>query len=202
MSIRDDVLAALRAESTDKFVRDSLFDRVPHVFNGDRKAFLQWKHLLARALEVDPACLMFVGSSALGISLNPNKGFKSFDDESDIDVGVISHYHFTVSWRYLRTQGHRRLHLDQKTISAWNEHVTRLIYWGTIATDKLLGILPFGAQWLKALSYMATIPPTVGREVNLRIYSDYESLRAYQELSAKKARDEILSLEVANAEIP
>lgn len=201
MSIRDDILATLRADPTDKFVRDSLFDRVPHVFGGNRKAYIHWKSLLAQSLEVDSACLSFVGSSALGISLNPNKGFKSFDDESDVDVGVISHYHFTVSWRYLRTQGHRRLHLDAKTISAWDEHVTRLIYWGTIATDKLLGILPFGAQWLKALSHMATVSPTVGREINLRIYADYESLRAYQELSARKARDEILSLEAKHAEI-
>lgn len=201
MSIRDDVLTVLRTEPTEKFVRESLFDRVPHVFNGDRNAFLFWKGTLARALEVDSACISFVGSAAIGISLNPNKGFKLFDDESDIDVGVISHYHFTISWRYLRTQGHRRLHLDTKTISAWDEHVSRLIYWGTIATDKLLGILPFGQQWLKALSLMSTISPTVGRDINLRIYADYESLRAYQELSAKKARDEILSKEVIIAKI-
>ncbi len=194
MSIRDDIIAALRSNSTDQFVREHLFDRIPHLFNGDRSAFVTWKDHLARALEVDAACLTFVGSSAIGVSLNPDKGFKMFDDDSDIDVGIISHYHFTVSWRYLRTQGHRRAHLGPKTVAAWDDHVSRLIYWGTIATDQLLGILPFGHQWLKALSTMSTMSPTVGRDIKLRIYSDYDSLRSYQQLSARRARDEILTM--------
>ena len=186
------MIAALGSLPVKEFLSQNLFDRVPYIFNGDRSSFVSWKTQLSHAIEVDPACITFVGSSALGVSLNPNKGFKLFDDESDIDVGVISSYHFTVSWRYLRTQSHRRLHVDSKTLAAWNDHADRLIYWGTIATDKLLGILPFGKQWLDALSQMSKATPTIGRDINLRIYNDYESLRAYQELSVKKARDEVL----------
>jgi hypothetical protein len=169
-----------------------MFDRVPHVFDGNRDVFLRWKKALSHAIDVDPACIALVGSSALGVSLNPAKGFKNFDHQSDIDVGVISHYHFTVAWRYLRTQGHRRLAVDQKTRAAWDEHVRRLIYWGTVATDRLLGILPFGKQWLDALTLMGQTEPTVGRDINLRIYSDYESLRAYQTMSVQRAREDCL----------
>ena len=202
MSIRDDILAALGKLPAEDFLSTYMFDRTPHVFDGNRDAFLAWKKALSRAIEVDPACIMFVGSAALGVSLNPSKGFKPFDDHSDIDVGVISHYHFTVAWRYLRTQGHRRMKVDHKTLVAWDEHVTRLIYWGTIATDKLLGILPFGKQWLDALSVMAGVAPAAGRDINLRIYSDYEALRAYQQLSVQHARDESIVKDQINAQIP
>lgn len=81
--------------------------------------------------------------------------------------------------------------LTKKTRNAWDEHVTRYIYWGTIATDKLLGVLPFGLAWLRATSAIAQLEPTKGRDVNLRIYADYEALRAYQTQSVKAARDSL-----------
>lgn len=195
-------MSAIEALSAADFISQYLFDRVPHVFGDERKSFLSWKGALAKAIEVDPACIILVGSSAVGISLNPSKGFRPFDSGSDVDVGVVSHYHFTVAWRFLRTQGHRRTHVDAKTRAAWDEHVTRYIYWGTIATDRLLGILPFGKQWLGALTTMAQISPTVARDINLRIYSDYESLRTYQILSAQRARDDILTKGGTDASIP
>jgi len=186
------VFTDLRELSPREFVSEYLFDRVPHLFSGDRKLYVEWKTKLANAIEVDPACIILVGSSAVGISLNPAKHFKRFDETSDIDVAVVSNYHFTVAWRFLRTQGHRRTHVDAKTRIAWDEHVRRFIYWGTIATDKLLGILPFGPQWLSAVTEMTRVTPTVGRDIKLRIYSDYESLRTYQVLSAQNAREDIL----------
>jgi hypothetical protein len=193
MSIRNQIISELSGLATPEFISEYLFDRVPYLFSDDRKTFLSWKNALAKAIEVDAACVTFVGSAALGISLNPAQGFKLFDDSSDVDIAVISSYHFTVAWRHLRTQGHRRTHVDARTRAAWDEHVRRYIYWGTIATDRLLGILPFGKQWLDALNKMAHIAPTIGRDINLRIYSDYESLRAYQLQSAQQAREEILT---------
>ena len=69
-------------------------------------------------------------------------------------------------------------------------HSTNYVYWGTIATDKLLGVLPFGQSWMDATTMIATVPPTEGRDVKFRIYNDFESLRSFQELSARKAREE------------
>jgi hypothetical protein len=168
-----------------------VFDSVPHVFAGDRVSYVGWKRALGQALDVDPACLTIVGSAAVGCSLNPVQNLKAFDLESDVDVAVISNYHFTVAWRYLRMNGTRRLQVDARTRIAWDEHVNKYIYWGTIATDKLLGVLPFGLEWLKATGGMASIEPTKGRDVNLRIYADYEALRAYQMMSVRNVRESL-----------
>lgn len=202
MTVREEILTALRSLSAAEFVSEYLFDRIPYLFANDRTGFVKWRTELAKDIEVDPACVSFVGSSAVGISLNPNKGFKAFDEKSDVDVAVISAFHFTVAWRFLRTHGHRRTHVDVRTRNAWNEHSTRFIYWGTIATDRLLGVLPFGLSWLSALNRMSRIAPTVGRDINLRIYTDHESLRTYQVQSVERAREDVMTDGATNAPLP
>ncbi|MBX3308124.1 MAG: hypothetical protein KF751_18920 [Nitrospira sp.] len=188
-----ETLSHLREMNSSEFVSEYLFDRISHIFGHDRALYVQWKCKLGGLVEVDPACLKVVGSAGLGMSLNPSKGFRVFDEKSDVDVAVVSHYHFTASWRFLRANGHLRTHVDEKTRIAWDEHVRRYVYWGTIATDRLLGILPFGKQWLQAINEMNRLAPTLGRDINLRIYADYEALRAYQVHSTTRAREEVLT---------
>lgn len=187
---REAFIESLRRESPTSFVETHLFDRIPALFSGDRTLFIQWKRTLAEKLEVDPACVTIVGSAATGTSLHPSKNFKPFDDDSDVDVAIVSPYHFTVGWRYLRMNGARRLRVDARTRIAWDDHVHRYIYWGTLATDRLLGVLPFGLQWLSAKSDMSLMQPTLGRSINLRIYADYDSLRAYHVQGVRSLRDD------------
>jgi hypothetical protein len=188
---RDSLIEALKSASVSKFIEEYLFDRVPHVFAENRPLFIDWKRVLSEAIEVDAACITVVGSAAIGYSMNPNKNFKAFDEYSDVDVAIVSHYHFTVAWRYLRSNSIKRMHVDPRTRIAWDEHVHKYIYWGTIATDKLLGVLPFGKQWIESKTHMTSIDPTKGREVNFRIYSDFESLRSYQKDSVTNVRDSL-----------
>lgn len=186
---REHFIQSLRENTPAAFVETHLFDRIPVLFADDRSLFIGWKRALAEQIEVDPACITIVGSAATGASLNPSKNFKLFDANSDVDVAVVSPHHFSVAWRYLRMNGARRLRLDARTRIAWDEHVKRYIYWGTIATDRLLGVLPFGLEWLQATSAAGQVHPTVGRSVNLRIYSDYDSLRAYHIQGVRALRD-------------
>jgi hypothetical protein len=80
--------------------------------------------------------------------------------------------------------------VDERTRIAWDEHVKKFVYWGTLATDRLLGVLPFGLQWLQAISRVSAMEPARGRPMNLRIYMDYESLRSYQIQSVRSLRQQ------------
>ncbi|MBC2659697.1 hypothetical protein H7A76_30045 [Pseudomonas sp. MSSRFD41] len=157
-----------------------IINRIPFPFNGDAKCYEEWRKKLAKLVEVDASEILITGSGAFGISLNPNKNYKEFDDSSDIDVAIISEYFFNTSWRYLRNIGAQRHSLPQAAKQSIRDHVERYIYWGTIATDKILPYLPFGKVWLSALEEMAKEAPTKNRTIKARIYKDFDSLRAYQ----------------------
>ncbi len=193
---RTSLIAELKAAKPSEFLEQHIYDCVPFVFGQDRKAYIAWRRILAGKIEVDPACILIVGSAAVGWSLNPAKNFKEFDRRSDIDVAVISAYHFTVGWRFMRSNPAKRLSLDNRTRNAWDEHVTNYIYFGAIATDKLLGILPFGAPWQAARTAMMAVPPTLERDVKFRVYTDFEALRSYQLRSLTSLQQQIVSQEI------
>ena len=193
--LREKVLADLSNMSPDVFVANHIFDRCPAVFQS-RDDFIKWKLELAQQLDVDAASITLVGSAAVGVNLNPNKSFREFNQKSDIDVAVISQYHFQTAWRYLRVNGKARYKLNQKQKIAWDEHVKKLIFWGTIATDKLLPLFPFAPTWAQAALEASKAAAIADREVKFRIYADYEALRSYQVQSVRSSRDTFIAEQV------
>lgn len=157
-----------------------IIDRIPLIFDQDIKAYANWRRILASGLGVDASALLITGSAAFGISLNPYKNYKFFDETSDIDVAVVSDYHFMEAWRTLRNIGADRHRLPPIIKQSIDDHVKRYIYWGTIATDKLLFLFPYGKQWTETLNKVSEVSPTKGRTINIRVYKDLDSLRAYQ----------------------
>jgi hypothetical protein len=192
---RDEFIQSLKTEQPEKFLEQNLLRRSPIVFQGNEEEYFSWRTKLSSLIDVDPSCIMLVGSSAVGFSLNPYKNYKKFSDESDIDVAVVSSQYFVVAWRYLRMNLKPSLNLDYKTRSAWIEHQKSYVYWGTIAADKLLGVLPFGKEWLAATTALASVNPTCNRDIKLRIYYDHDSFRSYQLRGIKNLRDSLLGAE-------
>jgi hypothetical protein len=177
----------------DLFVSLSLLDSTPHAFGGDWKQFSEWKRDLSRGLGVDPHALVLVGSAAVGVSLNPRKSFRSFGPKSDIDVAVVSPTHFEQAWWYLRTLGSGFYGLPPAVRTAVAEHRSNYVYWGTIATDRLLPWLPFGTQWLSAAGKASARDPIADRTVNFRLYRDPSALRLYQSQGFNAARTRLLT---------
>ena len=131
-----------------------ILDRVPFVFNDDIIYFIKWKEELSTRLRIDPKAIVLTGSASCGFSLNPYKNYREYNGQSDIDIAVVSELNFDIAWRTLRNLGSKRFDLSPKQKSSLQEHVDRLIYWGTIATDKLLDLFPFGKEWAKHLLEM------------------------------------------------
>jgi len=156
-----------------------IIDRIPLIFDQDLKAYANWRRTLAAGLGVDASALLITGSAAFGVSLNPYKNYKFFDEKSDIDVAVVSDYHFMEGWRTLRNIGAERHRMSPKVKQSIDDHVKKYIYWGTIATDKILHLFPYGKKWIETLAEVSNISPTIGRTINVRVYKDLDSLRAY-----------------------
>jgi predicted nucleotidyltransferase len=91
-----------------------VLDRVPFVFNDDRITFIQWKEELAERLGIDPKAMVLTGSASCGFSLNPYKNYREYNDQSDIDIALVSELHFDIAWKTLRNLGTKRLDLTPK----------------------------------------------------------------------------------------
>ncbi|MEJ1089772.1 hypothetical protein WDU99_15760 [Microbacterium sp. Mu-80] len=182
---------AMRSLDPAAFTSLHVLDRLPHVFE-TREQYIAWKSVLGRSIDVDPLCIVVVGSGAVGFSLSPReeKRFHAFHDESDIDVAVISPTHFDEAWRNLRAM---RGDAARELRDHWRHHRTSLIFDGTIATDAVLSHLSFGPKWMAALGRMARVNPTRDRDVKARIYRDFDSLREYQQRGVDRLRSELIS---------
>lgn|SRR3990172_4556058 len=196
--IKDEFIADLLKNPVEVTTSSWIIERIPHIFSDNREQYLKWKHELSKRIKVDSAAILLTGSSAVGISLNPDKNYRPFSDGSDIDIAIISDYYFNVSWYFLRNLGSERYRYPPLIIQSIDDHVTRYIYWGTIATDKILSIMPFGKIWSNAIDEMKKIDPTIDKDIKLRIYKDFECLRYYQSSNLKKLRNILLEGETPN----
>ncbi len=185
------VQMAVKTESSEQVVAEHVLERIPHIFNGDWNLYRGWRAKLASLLKVDPCNISLTGSACVGVSFSPHKNFSEFGDSSDIDVAVISPFHFDLAWRTLRA--FRLVNaIDQRERRSITQHQTNYIYWGCIATDRILRLMPFCKEWTIAASQMQGVSPTEGREINFRMYRDYESLRQYQLLGVEKLQTSLL----------
>ncbi len=175
--VLDDFMEDCKSLPYEIVVSKWIVESIPALFNGNMDEYLRIKDVISKGLGVDMCSVVFVGSSSTGFSLNPEKDFKVFDEESDIDIAIISHYYFNEAWYWLR-----RIDLavaSKNTIRAYNSHKSHYIFDGTIATDKILAKLPFGKQWLQTLSAIKNEPVFGNKEIHFRLYQDHKSLIDY-----------------------
>jgi hypothetical protein len=155
----NDLRRELLERSHNDLLHEILFDTVPHVFQGSWQLYRSWRRLLSNAIKVDACEIILIGSAALGVSLNPAKILKPFDDRSDVDVAIISDHFFSEAWHHLRGVNLTLNLLTPAQRAAVKDHQLKYIYWGCIATDRVLSILPFNQSWLSARSELAGIDP-------------------------------------------
>ena len=176
----------LGADPVPEWLDEHFLRQDPFAFR--RTGFRRVVRLVSTQLDVDANGVYCIGSGAVGLSLSPRKivddNLKPFDDESDIDLAVISDFHFETAWRDLRQATQSILPVSQiaETVReniAWQR---KKLFDGAILAHKLLPELSFGGQWLPAMTRVSEAVVTMlDREVdiNMWIYRDYWSLRNY-----------------------
>lgn len=197
----DQLKAAVVASEPRAFVSEYLLEKTPFVFAGDSSAWSKYRLDFADKLEVDPQEIVLMGSAGLGFSLNPGNNFSAFHAGSDFDFGVVSSYHFDLAWRYLRQSQVRWLTLPAEVKKAIKQHRRNYVFTGTIAANWFLSVLPFGKTWQNALDDMSNVEPSMGRDMRLRIYKDFDSLRYYQADNIKSLRDILIASDSENEEL-
>ena len=194
VELRRDLKRDLINVPLERLLSQRIFECIPYVFPNSA-SYLDWKLHAARLLEVEPCSIYVVGSACTLVSFSPDKRMKLFDEgpKSDIDVAVISNYHFEIAWRALRQVGTDQYKLDEAGQKALAEHKNTHVYWGMFATEKILPALPFGVGWTAASIELAKLPPTEGRDIKFRVYRDAFSLVGYHLNGLGKLREQALT---------
>ncbi|WP_148311550.1 hypothetical protein [Amycolatopsis japonica] len=161
-----------------------LFDGMPAVWPQELN-YVRWRHRVATQLDVDPMAVQLVGSARLGYSMNPRKEYKRFDEDSDLDIAVVSLELFDKAWSELRHI------IDNQSLEGKKNYLRKLVFEECIALDIVLPHLSFGEQWSQARDLFIQ---DLGRDfrncsVNYRLYRNHRSLRSYQLKSVSTARD-------------
>jgi hypothetical protein len=178
----------------DRAASQLVLERIPYIFQNSWPNFRTWRADLASRLDVDPCDIYIAGSAASGVSLSPYKNFRAFNATSDIDVAVVSPFHFDQAWRILRTA--RRTFLDESQWQAVQSHRTNYIYWGCVATDRVLPLMPFAREWQIGLAHIEGLAPVNGRSMTVRLYRDNRSLRDYTQHTISILRQKVLADDV------
>jgi len=194
--VLDELVNDCSTQQYDIVVSKWIVERIPAVFNGNEAEYRRIKSKIAQALDVNMCSVIFVGSGCTGFSLNPKKDFKTFDEDSDIDIAIISHHHFNLAWRWLRHQDYGLLKGDAR--NALYHHRAHYVFDGTIATDQILQFLPFGAEWSRVLSEIRQEPIFANKEVHFRLYQDHQALIDYHIGNIKKNLPKMLGVEINN----
>ena len=192
--IRSNLVTDLRSQQPEFFAARRIFDIIPAIFSTSVKC-TEWKVKVANLLSVDPCSIYVIGTACTVVSLNPHKNFKVFDEgrQSDIDIAVISGFHFEMAWRALRNVGAGKYRLDAAGQAAIQEHRDSHVYWGMFATDKILSALPFGRDWIDASLQISKEDPMRGREVKFRLYRDTFSFVGYHVNGLRQMRQQLLA---------
>lgn len=189
---KNNFIEIIKEKNSNEFISYYLFESIPFIFS-DVNQYIGWKNVLSEELELDNADIKVIGSAALGYSLNPEKKFKMFDESSDIDIALISPYYFDIAWRFMRDIKPSLFYkLNGRARYEISCHRKKYIYWGTIATDKILVYLPFARKFNGAIEKLSFIEPTKNYDINFRIYKDFTSLRLYQRNNLEKLQSALI----------
>lgn len=176
----------LSAQDPPTWIDHHFLRQDPFAFQSATLSFHDAACVLARTLDVERNGIFCIGSGAIGLSINPNNisggHLKHYDSESDLDIAIISSWHFEVAWRelLLATQPHlKEVPKEVEENLSWQR---KRLFDGAILANKLLSSFSFGTKWLSAIdSLSGRLEDALDRHVKAEfwIYRDYWSLRNY-----------------------
>jgi hypothetical protein len=190
----------LRSASVLPWIDDCFLRSDPYAFKDIANGFRSTAALIAQELDVDRNGIFCIGSGAVGLSLNPDKlsdgGLKKYDDESDLDLAVISEVYFETAWRDLRRAAQPTTEYMDTTVKQYIQWQKKRFFDGAILANRLLPALSFAPTWeISLVRIQEHISRLFEREVSigLWIYRDYWSLRNYISDGLVKCRRSTIS---------
>lgn len=134
-----------------------------------------FKLYMSKKLNLHVNNIAIVGSAKLGFSLSPTKDYRAFNEDSDIDLVVVSESVFKSSW-----QAYRDLQLRGYLTTYAPE--AKEVFKGFLSLKNLDTNASFFDLWSRKVEPLKKDFQTVfsiPHEVNYRVYDSWESVERY-----------------------
>lgn len=153
----------------------------------DDSAYFALRSSVAEKYEIHPNEVLVVGSAKLGFSIAPNKRYRPFCDESDIDVVIVSDTLFSRIWRAVH---------DYELHGGYWERGREFkdyLFQGWIRPDKLppSHSFEFGNDWWEFFNALSSSGKYSSVKIRGALYKDWYFLEAYQMRAVSSCADGI-----------
>lgn len=150
-------------------------------------AFESMRMRVARNFQVHPTNIFVVGSAKLGFSIAPEKRWTHFNDESDIDVAIVSPELYLAVWRQISDilTVDPTFHWRRKGLFA-EKHLMGWLRPDALPPSPALVLADEWFEFFRALTAEQVCGPY---RVNAGLYYDIHFLEQYQERAVEMCKE-------------
>jgi|GEM_PF-2990839 len=177
----------LGVKSIKEVVRRYFLTKEPICFQGDQDLVYELQKSLSDHFDVHTKDIEIVGSSKIGISLSgdPARRGKKFDEESDVDIVIVSSELFDRGWHELMNFS-RQSHLFRY---GDRDHIRRSfsnIKSGIISPDLLPTRMDFSQKWWEVFNRLSGQGKFETRDIRGRLFKDWWFAEHYYSIMLAK----------------
>lgn len=150
----------------------------------DEISYFELKQEISKKFEVHPNEILMVGSGKLGFSIAPRKRFRVFNDESDIDVAIVSNYLFENVWE--------DLYVFDKDGGYWPkvEKFKAYLFQGWLRPDYLPSQIEFSKEWWEFFNELTNTKKFGPYSIKAGVYKNWFFLEDYIARCVHQCREE------------
>lgn len=186
----EEMKAAIESKSADEIYNEFFISGDVWIFKKlfEDDWFLQYdefKKYVAKKLGVHYNNIGIAGSAKLGFSLNPKKDYKSFDENSDIDIIVVSQRLFYDFWEQYLSDSYNPTTGINKT-----SYVSKCIFRRFITLDFFRNN-DFYNDWMKKTGDFEKdiqLLFQIENDIHYRIFESWDSVKMYYILSINRLK--------------
>ncbi|MDC5356327.1 hypothetical protein R4488_16135 [Acinetobacter baumannii] len=154
----------------------------------------EFKKFISKKIFVPFNNISIVGSAKTKYSFSPNKSFKEFNDNSDLDLIIVSKFYYKKLWAaYRKISQEGYLHnFNSKSNAIFNGFISIKDTDDTYGNDYL-------NEWqrlIRTFKAELQLKFKIQHDVNYRIYSDWESVQDYHIRGINKLKEGLVKSEV------
>jgi len=182
---KQDFMNFVGLNKADAIIDKYLLFGTPFIFRNDENKYYELQRDIEEYFEVERANVHIVGSSKLGFSISPQKMYRDWTEDSDIDVALIDYRLFVKYWKpfyYYDPKVSSRTEKEDAKYKQFLDYFKR----GWLRPD--LFPQKMGDE---VFNYLNTLYGKYGYKVRVGIYADHFFFYTYNKENINRIKEEL-----------